>query len=226
MSKLKAFIVKLLPISSIFDLTYEKGWWGKKGELYSGSGTDDPAVAAYSERLIELIRKENIHSVVEVGCGDFSIMKQVLKAVPVQYTGFDVSKKVVEFNRRLHQNAQTRFEQADAAAVSLPPADLLIIRQVLQHIDNARISAIARQFPKYRFCLITEHQAIGSREKANLDKRPGPDTRLSYGSGVHLDLPPFNQQGFERWYGFRKDEIIEGREVPAEIVSYLKANPA
>ena len=84
----------------------------------------------------------------------------------------------------------------DASVLDIAKADLCIIRQVLQHLDNASIENILQKAAVHRHVLITEH--LPSAEhlvKANVDKRSGPDTRLSFGSGVFVECPPFMRQG-------------------------------
>lgn len=42
--------------------------------------------------------------------------------------------------------------------------------------------------------LVSEHVPTGSQVRPNLDKRPGPDIRVSHASGVFLEYPPFSRQ--------------------------------
>jgi hypothetical protein len=76
---------------------------------------------------------------------------------------------------------------------SLPPADLLTIRQVLQHLSNNKIKKILNNVNKYKYVIITEHLLKdGFVKKHNKDKPTGPDIRLIDNSGVYINKPPFN----------------------------------
>jgi hypothetical protein len=80
-----------------------------------------------------------------------------------------------------------------AGSEQLPPAELCLIRQVLQHLSNAQISAILAKLGAFPYVIVTEHQpADQDFIFANVDKVHGPFTRLFSGSGVYLDEPPFN----------------------------------
>ena len=53
-----------------------------------------------------------------------------------------------------------RFICADGLNDNLPTADLLICKDVLQHLPNAYITALIPQFKKYRYCLITDNSDV------------------------------------------------------------------
>ncbi len=70
---------------------YEKNLWGgAEGEYYSGVGSyREDLIIPYKEWLKDFIAKENISSIVDLGCGDFNIGKQLTSMVS-QYTGVDI----------------------------------------------------------------------------------------------------------------------------------------
>jgi SAM-dependent methyltransferase len=228
LSKIKKLIVSMLPPSLIFNLTYKRKWWGEGNSAspyYSGSGTYTENVIQYKNKLVEFIKHSKVSSVVEIGCGDFSIMKDVLQHVDVTYTGIDVSSLVVEYNTKHYKTEKISFVYADASTIAVPQGDLLIIRQVLQHLNNQKVARILTHLPKFKFALITEHQTLGSEQNPNVNINTGPNTRLSVHSGLYLDLPPFNVPDLQNWFEFRKDETIDGVEVQARIRTYLFENP-
>jgi len=49
------------------------------------------------------------------------------------------------------------FRAIDAVTDPLPPGDLVIVRQVFQHLRNDQIQAILRKFGRYRTWIISEH---------------------------------------------------------------------
>lgn len=49
------------------------------------------------------------------------------------------------------------FRAIDAVTDPLPPGDLVIVRQVFQHLRNDQIQAILRKFARYRTWIISEH---------------------------------------------------------------------
>ena len=57
------------------------------------------------------------------------------------YNGVDIVDELIEHNRKTFRHPNIRFHCMDAAKdnVDLPFGELLIIRQVLQHLSNADI---------------------------------------------------------------------------------------
>jgi len=184
--------------ADIFDEIYRRRCWGGQaadGELYSGPGTYDPSVAQYVDFVLGFIEQREISTIVEIGCGDFAIGRRYAGKVD-HYLGIDVSSLVVENNSRHFASETVTFIQGDAGELDVAPADLCIIRQVLQHLDNASIARILRKCSAHRYLLVTEHLPGDEHLVApNLDKRAGPDTRLVFGSGVYVECPPFNLSG-------------------------------
>ena len=54
------------------------------------------------------------------------------------------------------------FRAIDAVTDPLPPGDLVIVRQVFQHLRNDQIQAILRKFARYRTWIISEHVSSSS----------------------------------------------------------------
>src|SRR5262249_41309949 len=73
-------------------------------------------------------------------------------------------------------------------------ADLCLVRQVLQHLSNHQIGAVLRKLQQYPLVMITEHYPAPDAAAIvpNKDKAAGADTRITDGSAVFLDRPPFN----------------------------------
>lgn len=179
-----------------FTKIYAKNLWGKHSDgrkFYSGPGTVNENTKLYIETLSNFIQKNKIKTVFEVGCGDFSIMKQLLPTLDVHYLGADIVKDLINFNARNFGTNKIDFIHVDAVVESeLPQADLCIIRQVLQHLSNKDILAILKKLKHYKFIIITEHIPIHPVVK-NSDKSSGTRIRLDKRkpSGVFFDAPPF-----------------------------------
>jgi SAM-dependent methyltransferase len=182
--------------SEIFDEIYRRRAWGgpdNDATPYSGPGTYDPSVSEYVAYILSFIEKNRIKTIVEIGCGDFAIGRQYACKV-ARYVGVDISSVVIENNRRRNSSDTISFIHGDAGELDIGTADLCIIRQVLQHLDNSSIKRILRKAAAHRNILITEHLPSARHlNTPNLDKRTGPDTRLIFDSGVYVELPPFNQ---------------------------------
>ena len=171
-------------------------WGGGDADFYSGSGSHNPdIIEPYKDCLKKLIVQLKIRSICDIGCGDFNIMGAVLADKPCNYLGIDVVEPLIERNIEKYGSESIRFKCMDASVegVVLPSADLLIIRQVLQHLCNADIKRIlAKVSGKYRYMLITEHIYQGDDVVYNLDKPSDGGIRLKRKSGVYLDKEPYS----------------------------------
>lgn len=180
------------------DIYANARWGGEKGQFYSGDGSVPAQVDGYAQAVGRLINQEGVESLVDIGCGDFTLGSGLAPMV-ASYTGIDVVPALIERNNREFGSDRVRFLCLDASADPLPDADACTIRQVLQHLGNAQISAILEKTRQYRLVIISEHYpAVLNAPK--LDKPQGMDTRVSDGSAVVVTEPPFSLANAELIY--------------------------
>ena len=128
--------------------------------------------------------------VIDLGCGDFNIGRQLTDLCST-YHGCDIVEPLIEHNIRKFSQDGVAFSCIDATTQKLPQGDVLIVRQVLQHLSNAAIQKVVTQFTDFVHVILTEHIPDGDFV-ANIDKPSGPDSRLRLGSGVDITAPPFS----------------------------------
>jgi SAM-dependent methyltransferase len=183
------------PSAKVFSAVYDQGKWGKTsdGDFYSGSGSHKPdLVLPYVNSTAAFLRSlEEQPSVVDLGCGDFNIGRQ-LRPYCGRYIACDVVPQLIERNAARFCDQDVEFRCLDIAKDPLPQADVACLRQVLQHLDNDNIQAIVRQLSQYRFVIVTEHLPSGDSFIPNKDKKTGCMIRLLSDSGVVLTAAPFN----------------------------------
>lgn len=211
-------------LSEIFiDIYNENHWGGKKGEFCSGSGTVNPNSTLYIGKLIEFIKEKKIESIVDLGCGDFRIMKPVLDNVPATFIGCDIVPDLIKHNNDNFATEKIHFKVVNLVDGELPDGELCLIRQVLQHLNNEQISIILKKLKKYKYVIITEHLPFENNIKYNLDKNAGPDIRLFKKSGVFIDKEPFNLKT-KLFLAYREDFKAFNKIQKAEISSKLLIN--
>ena len=90
----------------------------------------------------------------------------------------------------------------------IPKSDCVIIRQVLQHLNNKSINVILKKIYSFKFLILTEHLPE-NKFIPNVDKFTGPTIRLdtSY-SGVDLEKKPFNLK-----FKSKRQLIIEDKKL-------------
>ena len=197
----------------VFGEIYKKNkWGGKRGELNSGSGSDDDIVVPYVEMLESLSKSEGFSglTLVDLGCGDFRVGRKILPLCRT-YIGVDIVRPVVDRNNRLYGTDSTKFVHLNIIDDTLPDGDVCTIRQVLQHLSNDQIVRIVGKLEKYKWVIITEHHpSDGGDIILNVDKPHGGGIRADFNSGVYLLAAPFNLPA---------DNVREVLQVPARARS-------
>jgi SAM-dependent methyltransferase len=172
-----------IPHAQIFDFIYAADLW----EGGSGAGSKPKATQLYRAFLQDFMAKNAIRSVVDVGCGDWQ-SSQLIDWSGIDYLGIDVSS-VALVNAGRFAKEGVRFIEDDARTINLPEADLLIMKDVLQHWSNADIIATIPKFRRFRYCLITN----GATERV----RAHVNSNIPAGGYRPIDLsqPPFSVPG-------------------------------
>jgi hypothetical protein len=187
--------------STIFSIIYEvNAWGGEKGEFYSGSGSHNEQTAGYAKAVYDFILENDIHEIIEIGCGDFNVTNKILTLLDethydFQYTGYDVVKPLIKRNISSYASSKINFVCKDSCTGILKAGDLLIIRQVLQHLSNRSIKQIVNKFKNYKYIVVSEQQIADKYEEMispNTDKETNQKTRIETNSAVYLDQEPFN----------------------------------
>jgi SAM-dependent methyltransferase len=140
------------------------------------------------------VESHGIRTVVDLGCGDFSVGR-LIASKSARYIGVDIVDEVVRRNRQRHGAEGVEFLCLDMTKDELPPGDLCLVRQVLQHLSNVEILAVLERTRGYPFVIVTEHlPPVDAVSHPNLDKPHGADTRILEDSGVFLEEEPFGQR--------------------------------
>lgn len=153
--------------SSVFASIYERGVWGGG----SGAGSNIEHTAVYAGLVQYLIASNSVRSVVDLGCGDWRFTRY-LDLTGVDYLGVDVVPAVIEANNAQYAGAGIRFECADVAAFALPVCDLVLCKDVLQHLSNANVLRVCGQLGQGRRWLLTNDFHSANENCENGDTRP------------------------------------------------------
>lgn len=180
-----------------FDEVYRKNIWNPDGAKPSGGGSYGSVSAHYVDVVKDLIATVGARSILDIGTGDFHIGSQLCPLVD-RYVGADISAVIVERNRSEYGDRENvEFVHLDACVEELPAADLVLVRQVLQHLNNDEVDAVLRNIDRSgcRYALVGEHlPAETDLKEVNVDLGThGPYMRTMLGSGVFIDRPPFSR---------------------------------
>jgi hypothetical protein len=177
------------------DVYANNRWGGAPGTFCSGSGSHEstivsPYLAAMTRELGRI--GAAALTAVDLGCGDYSVGGRLSPSCG-RYVGVDIVKPLIAHNQAAFATQKVRFEHINIIEEELPHGDVCFVRQVLQHLSNEQISAVLPKLDRFRWCFISEHHPSNGRLRAaNLDKPHGDSIRVSRGSGVFLDRPPFD----------------------------------
>lgn len=173
---------------SAFSRIYDTAYWG--AEHLSGMGSTVEATAPVRAVIERVVREHDIRSMTDVACGDMVWMPLVLDRLraaghPVEFTGCDIVPSLVD--QHALRFPDLRFQQLDFVSERIPPADLIICREALQHLPVEDILDALVNFSASgaRLLLTTIHlRRHGLRNHLNM--------RIGRCRDRNLLLPPFD----------------------------------
>jgi SAM-dependent methyltransferase len=159
----------------IFDNIYKQSIWGYK----SGPGSAPNYAMTWITQVNKFLDKEDIKTVLDIGCGDWRV-GQKLKLENKQYTGIDISSVIIDDIKHNATN-NIKFINVDIEEYDIPQTDLILIKDVLQHLPNSSIINIVNKIIKScRYAIICNDISIenigdiepGGHRAINLLKEP------------------------------------------------------
>jgi SAM-dependent methyltransferase len=181
-----------------FERIYHTSQWQSRSR--SGPGSLPELNAPYLQALDATLAEHNIKSVIDIGCGDWTLYQSAFDwhGKQISYIGIDVVPELVDRLNRLYGRDNVEFRQLDVYSTELPEADLYILKDVMQHWPNDRIAKFFPQLKRCRFALITNDVEAYSPRKRPFRKLlqhlPRSKTDISVGGYRPLRLrePPYN----------------------------------
>lgn len=198
-NKINLTILKFKPrldSNEIFNNIYEQRLWGKEennNRLFSGEGSfDSDLTEKYIKAIKSLLVNFDNPSVLDLGCGDFEVGKHFIPYVS-NYIAADVSSMMIEQNKKRFADTDVNFVHLDGSKDQIPKVDIILLRQVLQHLSNDDIENMLKNITlSGAKCLcVTEHLPIDEKFVSNIDKPTGVGIRLGLGSGIDVEKYPF-----------------------------------
>jgi hypothetical protein len=131
---------------SAFEQIYHAHLW--QGSSRSGPGSDPHNTTKYIEFIQNwLASHPDVRTVVEVGCGDWSTSSKIGFGATHRYIGIDIVKSNIDNNTIKYGTNQIDFIHSDFIEEPPPFGDLLIAKDVLQHLSNISILTFIRCRP-------------------------------------------------------------------------------
>jgi hypothetical protein len=163
-----------------FSNIYETGAWGgnddsaKKYKGTSGGGSDPLYLKdTYVPVVRDFIKKNNIKSVCDLGCGSFLVGKMIYDDLDVKYIGYDAYEKVINEHKSEKYSSKYDFIHLDfkGSKEDIKSADLCIIKDVLQHWSLSDIYEFMDyivESKKFKY-IITCNDYIGAIDNSDIE---------------------------------------------------------
>jgi SAM-dependent methyltransferase len=174
-------------LTDTFNRIYAEGTWGKDvaGKGTSGTGSTLEITREYRAYVEDFIQTHNVKSVVDAGCGDWSFSRAI-EWGDASYLGVDIASEVIATVRNKYEKGRITFQVGDITD-ELPAADLLISKDVLQHLSNTLVHKFIRnnlRKGKYKWVILTNDRGTSNRDVASGGYR-----------AIDLAAPPFEVRG-------------------------------
>ena len=151
--------------AEVFSKIYKEDLWHGG----SGAGSKIENVKEYVEILQKYIDKPEIKTVLDLGCGDWEFSK-FLDLSSVSYLGVDVVESVIESNSTSYSASNIKFISRDITTYEIPKADLIICKDVLQHLSNKDVvTTLVKIITSSKFSLITNDFKPENTENKDID---------------------------------------------------------
>lgn len=157
-------------LTDTFNRIYAEGTWGKDvaGHGTSGTGSTVEITREYRVYIEDFMKKHRVTSVVDAGCGDWTFSRAIDWG-SATYLGIDIASDVIADVRQKYQKDKITFQIGDVTE-DLPAADLLISKDVLQHLSNALVHKFIRnnlRKGKYKWVILTNDRGSANQDVAS-----------------------------------------------------------
>lgn len=148
-----------------FSIVYRKNLWNDD-ESRSGPGSrrDSGSVSATLDALEHIAREYKIGTLNDIPCGDFNWIDQFLaRHESISYHGFDVVPELIEDNR--NRASKYRFDHLDITYQVPPRADLILCKDLLNHLRFSDVERALHNFYRSGSRLILASNNFGYKNK-------------------------------------------------------------
>lgn len=192
-------LFQLLPINQfnlrkkVFTSIYKSNHWVQNGsnlpnQCVSVSGHGSNTNTKQHELLVQnftgIIKKYKINSILDMPCGDFLWIKEIIKQNQIKYLGIDIVDELIKNNLNLYKSNNIDFKSKDILDFKESIYfDLIIIRDLFIHINNSQILKILNNLKtlKYKYLALTSY-----------DNKKNNDVIIGQHRKINLLISPFN----------------------------------
>lgn len=147
--------MSLQNLGNIFDQIYKKSSWASDSTSpKSGPGSTPNNAKIYVEFVQQIISKYKVKSVIDVGHGDWAMWNN-FDFEGTHYTGIEISANVHNYVKPKFTSKNKSFILKDIIRdQTIPEADLVICKDVLQHLNNNNVLNLLKLFSNCSLIII------------------------------------------------------------------------
>ena len=177
----------------IFKYIFDSGYWIdykiKSNQSRSGKGSNYNRSSFLKNSLILYFKNKKIKNIIDIGCGDFNWMHDLLKKVDYDsYIGVDIVESLIDENNKKFGNKKIKFLYKDIVKDNLnfiENSDFILIRHVFIHLKNKNINKVLEKFKNINF----KYLGVTSDPKILENKDLKTEGRYR---DINLLIEPFN----------------------------------
>lgn len=144
----------------IFTDIYDRKVWGDG----SGGGSAPGVAAPWAAIASRVIADLKPRTVLDVGCGD-GWASAGIDLGGALYIGVDPVESIVDYCRETHVFGNRQYLPADAITQLLPDADLVLVKEVTQHLSDASVDQLLRKLERFPAILHCSAVTVGLGDK-------------------------------------------------------------
>tara|TARA_B100000767_G_scaffold180685_1_gene168624 strand:- start:328 stop:1065 length:738 start_codon:yes stop_codon:yes gene_type:complete len=190
---LKFFLSENYLRKKIFKYIFSSGYWSDYSldadKSVSGKGSNYDNTLYLKDELKIFFREKKIKKILDIGCGDFNWMSNLLNDIEYEsYLGIDIVKQLVDENSKKYGSKKVKFLSQDIVGENIDfthEFDLILVRHVFIHLKNSNITKTLDKIKKIN----CKYLAITSDpyRSINIDLKTEGRYR-----DINLTIEPFN----------------------------------
>jgi hypothetical protein len=188
----------ITPYTLEFTKIYNTQYWING----SGTGSYIQNTKLYNTYMTEFIIQNNIHSITDIGCGDWQSSYLIYDRFEnIDYTGIDCVSSVIQNNKKNHPKYKFHTIDILCNIDSIKDSDLYVIKDVLQHWKLQDIYNFLDQLvtKNYKYIIITNN---GHQTQDNIELT----TYIGNGRGLHSNYLPLKKYNASLLLDYTGDE--------------------
>ena len=193
---------------------------GRFNQIYSnssssGHGSYEENTVLFRGYLSEVIAKYNVKSILDLACGNYIAVKDIIEHNNIKYIGADISIKIIDHNKKTYPEQEFICLDAITSDLSQYNCDLIIFRHVIQHLNytDAQKAVDNIYTSKSKYLFINHQRGLRANEDSRIQEHGWANQMYN------LNIAPFHLQNKELLYIKDEDKHVVDRGGQEECYS-------